>query len=113
MAWTGLVGVGLAKRLFLPEGSRPSLLVVILPSILLHGLFDYSLSSMSAASNSRNTFGVYVFLTSFFVVFIGSYVLIGRATGCRQGRGTCYCCCAPNFWEDQYMGMGAEARQSV
>merc|ERR1711964_758138 len=48
--WTGLVGLGLARKLFLPAPLQPSLLAVLLPPMILHGLFDYSVFSVTTVS---------------------------------------------------------------
>merc|ERR1711972_101955 len=39
--WTGYVGIRLAERMFKPEKDRPSLVMAFLPSMVMHGLWDY------------------------------------------------------------------------
>merc|ERR1711924_172407 len=111
IAWTGLIGMGLAERLFLPEGRRPSLARVVLPPMILHGLFDYSISVMPVVDFEYHahlitshqwkgwlTFSMILFLST----CCGSYCVIMRRTGCKVGCCYLRCCCAAGFWEERY-----------
>lgn len=96
MLWTGFVGLGLAAHLFLPEERRPRLITILLPSMCLHGFFDYALSALRAA----NPLVAVLLLLSLVTVSIGSFVVICFLTGCRKNS----CCCAPGFFERLYQG---------
>lgn len=113
MIWTGLIGLGLARRMFLPLTQRPSLLPVLLPSMLAHGTFDYSLSALQAASKAKQGDVAVLFFGVFVGVIIASCCLFGHLTGCK---GTCFCadscCCAPDFWENLF-GADYAARQVI
>jgi RsiW-degrading membrane proteinase PrsW (M82 family) len=39
--WSGLVGIRFAQRLFAPDDKKPSLVMTLLPSMVLHGLWDF------------------------------------------------------------------------
>lgn len=113
MVWTGIIGWGLARRLFLPEEERPCLLTVVLPSMVLHGMYDYSLSGLPWAAQSEKT-GIVSHevaedeMMFFFAVLLissfGSVILLACLTGLRCGCGSqgCSCCCAPSFWETRF-----------
>ncbi|CAE8599266.1 unnamed protein product, partial [Polarella glacialis] len=111
MVWTGLVGWGLARRLFLPEAKRPSLAEVMLPSIILHGLFDYAISAI-AWTRVSNESGMIdeaesdelavLFVLLFLGTALGSCFVLARLTGLRFFRPVPSCCCAPGFWEAHY-----------
>jgi len=113
MVWTGIIGWGLAQRLFLSEGLRPSLLRVILPSIMLHGMYDYSLSALPAVAKGVKT-GVLseesgnleldFFLLLLLISSFGSCLLLACFTGlrCWCSEQGCSCCCAPRFWETRF-----------
>lgn len=112
MVWTGIIGWGLARRLFLPEEERPSLLRVILPSIVLHGLYDYSLSAMPSVAQGAKEGQlskevaeeeITLFITLLLCTSLGSCFLLACLTGLRCGFGKgCSCCCAPRFWETRF-----------
>jgi len=103
MVWTGLIGFGLARRLFLEDARRPSLLMVLLPSMIAHGLGDYALSAMSSAEEAQKPGLPLLFFPLFLTVSVGSCFLMGRLTGCR-GLFCCdeSCCCAAGFWESLF-----------
>lgn len=110
MLWTGLIGYGLSMRMFLPAAERPSLPAVILPSIILHGLFDFSLFATQAAQapGSRHYLtkedvasDTLFFLSLFLFTVFGTCFPMCCLTGLRC-RGGCSCCCAPGFWERRY-----------
>jgi len=88
MCWTSLVGFGLARRFFLPEGRRPSLVAVVLPSVLLHGAFDYSIFAYSSTEGLPNAV-TYFFIALFLAVLVGSFVGIFWLTSC----------CSADFFE--------------
>jgi len=46
IAWTGLIGAGLAKQMFCRARDRVSLIATLLPSVILHGIFDWGLASL-------------------------------------------------------------------
>eukprot|EP00929_Paragymnodinium_shiwhaense_P079165 TRINITY_DN41174_c0_g1_i1.p1 TRINITY_DN41174_c0_g1~~TRINITY_DN41174_c0_g1_i1.p1 ORF type:complete len:447 (+),score=31.21 TRINITY_DN41174_c0_g1_i1:51-1391(+) len=98
MLWTGLVGIGLAKRMFYPAGQRPWLITVLLPPILLHGCFDYSLAAAEAAraSNSGNLYEFSAFMLLAGAVVCSCSSFCGK-TGCRVT-----CCLHPGFWKEDF-----------
>merc|ERR1712100_366674 len=104
MVWTGLIGYGLARHLFLPDQQKPNLFMVLLPSMIAHGLNDYALSAVKGAGEAHSNGLAFLFVILFLIVSVGSCVYLGRLTGCR---GVCCCnescCCAPNFWEAQFV----------
>jgi len=114
MVWTGLIGYGLARRLFLPEQRRPGLLTVLLPSIIAHGLMDYSLSAMQSASKAQDFTLILLLFCLFLTSSVGSCFLLGRNTGCRGILG---CnegfCCAPAFWEEDFGTFPGSAREDL
>lgn len=115
VAWTGLIGFGLARKLFLPEDQQPSLLCVVLPSIILHGLYDYALAAMpwvkwSVQMGVLNVEGAEDY-NEFFVLLLlatslGSCLIVACLAGlscCGMGGGASWsCCCYPGFWEHRY-----------
>lgn len=120
LVWTSLIGVGLARHIFLPIGRRPSLLAVVAPSMVLHGLYDYSLLTLSAVAirvNAKSTLIneedainlIFAFTMLLIVALIGSLGFLGYLTGfrCRCWKGICcyfQCCCFPGFWAELYEG---------
>lgn len=114
MVWTGFIGFGLARRLFLQDARRPSLVTVLLPPIIAHGLYDYALSAMAWADFLNKPQLFWVFLLLFLVLFMGSCFLLGRLTGCR-GRFCCNdsCCCAAGFWEIMFGGIAAHRQDGL
>jgi len=111
MVWTGLIGWGLARRLFCTGCQRPSLLRVILPSIIMHGLFDYSLLGLSSLeryrtqvpSEERRVHIGGLFVITLFLSSCGACCALAFLTGassCCAGR--CSCCCSPGFWEARF-----------
>jgi len=83
--------------------------MAVMPSVVLHGLFDYSLDGLTSASlwlgkdkhnedlvNLEALFGCL-----FFGVYLGSIWLVVRAMGC-QFRGPTRCCCWSGFWEARF-----------
>mmetsp|Transcript_48716 Transcript_48716/g.150444 ORF Transcript_48716/g.150444 Transcript_48716/m.150444 type:complete len:415 (-) Transcript_48716:144-1388(-) len=114
VVWTGLIGWGLAQRLFCAESQRPSLLRVILPPMLLHGVFDYSLSAMASLAKQHHmeestvegVAGLMVFI--FLVSWIGSCCALACLTGlslnCQRGLS---CCCSPGCWEARFSPVSA------
>merc|ERR1740121_174288 len=119
MVWTGLLGYGLARRLFLPEEQRWSLIAVLLPSIVLHGLYDYTTSAMAWVNLSRKVgmlsdeaaasdagFLFFLMVAS----SLGSCCILAQLTGlrcCRPkraggGRSERHCCCYDGFWEERF-----------
>jgi len=110
VTWTGLIGIGLACRLFLPQNQRPSLPRVLLPSILLHGLFDYSALGIASVSldTEHNKLPMQetgplllLFFSMLLFTIFTSCILIGRFTGCRCCRPRS-CCCLPGFWKEDF-----------
>lgn len=110
MVWTGIIGWGLARRLFLPADQRPSLLCVVLPSVVMHGLYDFSLSALSWVGKSEKLGIVseeagtdYALLFFLFLVVssCGSCCMLAKLTGLRF-CGSRSCCCAPGFWEARF-----------
>jgi RsiW-degrading membrane proteinase PrsW (M82 family) len=111
MVWTGLIGLGLARRMFLSGSRRPSLPLIILPSMIAHGVSDYALSAMGAAANSGDGGLAYLFFPLARFASVGSCCLIGRQTGCRGVCGCAdRCCFAPGFWQDMFGIDGLPAR---
>jgi len=115
MIWTGLIGLGLARQLFLQENQRPSLLAVLLPSMLAHGTFDYSVSALQSAAKAQQNEYAVLYICMFVGVIVASCCRFGALTGCK-GAFFCgsSCCCAPDFWGAVF-GIGAAdaARQMV
>jgi len=110
VAWTGLIGIGLACRLFLPQNQRPSLPRVLLPSVLLYGLYDYSAVGLVSVSldaekreipNQETVALVLLFFSMFLFTIFTTCILVGRRTGCRCRRPRS-CCCLPGFWKDEF-----------
>jgi len=105
IAWSGLIGFGLAKRLFYPERARPGLLTVICPAMVLHGLFDWSLAAVSAIGKRQHSpagmdkddanLACVLLMVLCTCIVVGSYLWLGCLTGCRCCRSLC---CAPDFW---------------
>lgn len=95
--WTGLIGIGLAKRLFSPVDQKPKLVAVLLPPILLHAAFDYSLTASSSAENAKQPWCVFAAfsLTAFAVIF--SWYEFCVKTGC-----SCTCGLRPGFWREEF-----------
>eukprot|EP00929_Paragymnodinium_shiwhaense_P097879 TRINITY_DN59466_c0_g1_i1.p1 TRINITY_DN59466_c0_g1~~TRINITY_DN59466_c0_g1_i1.p1 ORF type:complete len:451 (+),score=16.99 TRINITY_DN59466_c0_g1_i1:39-1391(+) len=114
MAWTGLIGYGLAKRMFLSESERPRLLEIVLPSMLAHGLMDYSLSAMGTAGKLKLPLDVFVFFLLLLSVTIGSCLALGSFTGC-SGKCFCWdsCCFSPGFWEWRFPNATARPSQTA
>eukprot|EP00933_Yihiella_yeosuensis_P072116 TRINITY_DN80421_c0_g1_i1.p1 TRINITY_DN80421_c0_g1~~TRINITY_DN80421_c0_g1_i1.p1 ORF type:complete len:173 (+),score=19.33 TRINITY_DN80421_c0_g1_i1:307-825(+) len=112
MVWTGMIGYGLAKHLFLPEGERPRLVTVLLPSILCHGLYDYSLSALQGASQTHDILLVLLLFAICIGTSVGSCCFLGRLTGGFCSPDGCGCCCAPKFWEDRF-GSGNSTQVGV
>lgn len=119
MMWTSLIGLGLARRLFLPEARRPWLIGVLLPSMLLHGTFDFSATALGTVAKEVKDQDLQAKLVLLFfclmaVVIAISCLLFGVLTGCR-GRLICDdgCCCAPGFWEAMFGPQAAEQRVAM
>eukprot|EP00928_Gymnodinium_smaydae_P015273 TRINITY_DN15613_c0_g5_i1.p1 TRINITY_DN15613_c0_g5~~TRINITY_DN15613_c0_g5_i1.p1 ORF type:complete len:467 (-),score=95.11 TRINITY_DN15613_c0_g5_i1:94-1494(-) len=118
MAWTGLIGHGLARRMFLPPERRPGLLAVIVPPIVCHGLYDFSTAAMGAVSlrikghqMSADTGNLLVvaFLGLLLLTCCGSYCFVLRRFGLRLCPRRC--CCAPDFFDLDYAESTARARE--
>merc|ERR1712224_1062645 len=83
--------------MFLKSSQQPSLWAVVLPSIVLHGMFDYGLTAAATAA-SREQLGLTVFFTLLVVCdLLASFLFIAYMTG-----ATCTCCCSPGFWQRSY-----------
>jgi len=107
ICWTGLVGVGLARRLFRPEDST-CLLGIVLPVMLLHGLYDFSALLLNSYGNLKDQTVEDVeveakLLLCIVVVVTETCRRFASATGCRLFSPRS-CCCSPEVWDAQFPG---------
>merc|ERR1719401_1401251 len=108
--------------MFLPKEERPSLPRVILPSVFLHGLFDYSLTALQwvkpnfqegMISNDEARIDVILLIILWVLVSCGSCCFLATLSGlrCCSGRGGNSCCCSPGFWETRHAGEPTRTRE--
>ncbi|CAK0877998.1 unnamed protein product [Prorocentrum cordatum] len=132
MMWTGLIGLGLARRMFPSGGPGSSLLCVVMPSVVLHGLFDFGITLIqNVASRADRRKGMMdrgeagelvhthmdsgeaselLFLATALIVLAsaGGWLALGMLT--RRSRS---CCFAPDFFDSASAARGCPAADAA
>eukprot|EP00439_Symbiodinium_sp_Y106_P056331 s519_g7.t2 len=101
ICWTGMIGVGLARRLFLPRKQSPSLFGTLWPAILLHGMSDYSVILFETFGAAEDPGGCALATVLELCVWLLTFARFAVASGLRLSSPRS-CCCNRSVWEAEF-----------
>lgn len=101
ICWTGMIGVGLARRLFLPRKQSPSLFGMLWPAMLLHGMSDYSVILFETFVTAKDPGGCALAMMLELCVWLVTFARFAVASGLRLSSPRS-CCCNRSAWEAEF-----------
>jgi len=96
--WTGYLGMQLARRQFNPPEQKPHLATAFLPPIMLHGAWDYVVSSEQTGTLSGGT--DLKLLLSILIISIGILVIPVCCGGVFHSAARIVFFDSPDTWRD-------------